>query len=164
MISEILYYIVGIIVVGSQWIIVLLLVLIVLLLAGGSLSGFAKIQRSILCWWFLRENKGHTILVATSRSGWYDFIKDNVIPVLPAGTKIVWFKKSIPRRKRHGYPINVIEHLFHGISKPFLIQVHGKPDLVELHHHFQLIKKHSAGRDSMTLEQVKGILNELGIT
>ena len=41
---------------------------------------------------FLRREAGAVYLVCTSKRNWYDFIQNNIIPVLPDNVKVVWAK------------------------------------------------------------------------
>jgi hypothetical protein len=38
---------------------------------------------------FYRREAGNIYLICTSRCGWYDFLKNNLIPILPKNVKVV---------------------------------------------------------------------------
>ncbi len=71
---------------------------------------------------FRRREAGHVFLICASRRGWYDFLKNNVIPVLPDNVRVVWVKLAQDAR----YP-DLLGHLsrsrIFGVSKPYIVAV-----------------------------------------
>ena len=71
---------------------------------------------------FLRREEGNFYLICTSRDNWHDFLRNNVIPILPASVRAVWH-----RRSRDGRYDGVFGHLahsgIHSVSKPYLVAI-----------------------------------------
>jgi len=71
---------------------------------------------------FRRREAGHFYLVCTSRRGWHDFLKNNVIPILPENFRVVWAASA-----REGLYPDVLRHFARSrnftVSKPYLVAV-----------------------------------------
>lgn len=71
---------------------------------------------------FRRREAGHVFLICTSKRNWHDFLRNNLIPVLPDNFRVVWQKS-----KRKGKYPDVIAHLARarilGVSKPYMVAV-----------------------------------------
>jgi hypothetical protein len=71
---------------------------------------------------FRRRESGYVYLICTNRRNWHDFLKNNVIPVLPDNFRVVW-RKSV-RGSKHP---DLFRHLacshISSISKPYLVLV-----------------------------------------
>lgn len=71
---------------------------------------------------FRRREAGHVFLICTSRRGWHDFLRNNIIPVLPENFRVVWTKSA-----RDGQFPNVLGHFarsrIFGVSKPYIVAV-----------------------------------------
>ena len=71
---------------------------------------------------FRRREAGTFYLVCTPRRGWRDFLVNNVIPVLPDDTRVVW-----RRRGRNAWRNPFFRHLARsgilGVPKPYLVAV-----------------------------------------
>ncbi|HSV43127.1 MAG TPA: hypothetical protein VLJ10_01105 [Candidatus Bathyarchaeia archaeon] len=75
---------------------------------------------------FRRRENGAFYLVCSRANGWYDFLKNNVIPVVPPTMKILWL--STERSTTHATAVPpLLEYLaqsrIFGTSKPFLAAV-----------------------------------------
>jgi hypothetical protein len=71
---------------------------------------------------FRRREAGHVYLICTSKRNWHDFLKNNVIPILPDNFRVVWQKS----RRGGQYP-DLVVHLARsrvfGVSKPYMVVV-----------------------------------------
>ena len=48
-----------------------------------------------VAFWYLRHRQaGAFFLVCTRRRGWYEFLNNNLIPVLPHAVRVVWHVKN----------------------------------------------------------------------
>ena len=71
---------------------------------------------------FRRRESGFLYLICTSRRNWHNFLKNNVIPVLPVNFRVVWHKSH----RGGGYPDilhNVHRSNISRVSKPYLVAV-----------------------------------------
>jgi hypothetical protein len=95
---------------------------------------------------FRDKNSGYIYLICTRRRGWYDFLNNNVIPVLPDNFKIAWHQRG---RDTTRIPIirdpifeNIARAKIFGIEKPYLVIVEKKSfQVLSLNKTFQEIKK-----------------------
>jgi hypothetical protein len=71
---------------------------------------------------FRRREAGHVFLICTSRRGWHDFLKNNVIPVLPDNVRVVWKKPAGKSEYRSFFRHLDCSHIFN-VSKPYLVLV-----------------------------------------
>ena len=75
---------------------------------------------------FRRRNNGTVYLICTSKRGWHDFVKNNLIPVLPDNFRVVWQKKGCVQGRDAKYaPLFThlaTSHIF-SMSKPYLVVV-----------------------------------------
>ena len=102
-----------------------------------------RIKELISCRIFRKREAGSVFLVCTSRHNWHEFIKNNVIPVLPENFRVVWVKPVLD-----GKYSKIITHLDFGISKPYMVVVTPK---ALLHHslniEFRELKKYQGISD-----------------
>ncbi|MCK5850246.1 MAG: hypothetical protein KAH23_04965 [Kiritimatiellae bacterium] len=71
---------------------------------------------------FRRREAGSYYLVCTSKRNWYDFLRNNVIPMLPDNVRVVWQKPT----RGEPYPelqAHLAQSKIWGISKPYLVAV-----------------------------------------
>lgn len=109
---------------------------------------------------FCKEKAGSSYLVCTRRSGWFEFIVNNVMPILPPNVSVVW-----PRRDR-GQAVGGVELLLHwtpeayGVSKPYLMAL--SPDGVKIESiHEDLVKlKGSRRKDRETQQKARKIVED----
>ena len=71
---------------------------------------------------FRWREAGHVYLICTSKRNWHDFLKNNVIPILPENFRVVWQKSG-----RGGQYPDLVAHLARsrvfGVSKPYMVVV-----------------------------------------
>ena len=75
---------------------------------------------------FRRREKGTVYLICTSKRGWHDFLKNNIIPVLPDNFQVIWHKQGCVRGrdgKRHPLFTHLAASHICGLSKPYLVFV-----------------------------------------
>jgi len=100
----------------------LILVMVPLLVLSIPVFLVSHIVGSISLRRFCRREAGHVYLICTSRRGWHDFLKNNVIPILPDNFRVVWCKSM---HAGEGMPL--LRHLSHShifnVSKPYLVAV-----------------------------------------
>jgi hypothetical protein len=77
--------------------------------------------------WRLRQfrahNAGRYFLVCTTRRGWYDFIRNNVEPVLPSSTTLCWVgRKSLDPNSFE--VLRAAWNFSRSNSRPYMIAVH----------------------------------------
>ena len=93
-----------------------------LLVLGVPALVFSKAKGAISLRAFRRREAGHVYLICTSRRNWHDFLKNNVIPVLPDNFRVVWHKSV-----RDGEHPAVLGHVDRsgilGVPKPYLVAV-----------------------------------------
>jgi hypothetical protein len=97
-------------------------ILVMIVVALGLVVLVVETKLAISFRLFRRREAGHVFLICTSRRNWYDFLRNNVIPILPDNFRVVW---SRPMRGA-AYP-----HLFYyffrsgirNVSKPYLVAV-----------------------------------------
>lgn len=91
---------------------------------------------------FRRREAGNFYLICTTRCGWYDFLKNNLIPILPENVKVVWHTRT---------RIGKIDPIFlwilnsgiYGVPKPYIISVQRKRiKAYSLNNDLQIVKKH----------------------
>jgi hypothetical protein len=107
---------------------------------------------------FLRQYDSRTIFVATRRGGWYDFLRNNVLPLLSADVEVVWFedKTSTPIQR-------VLYRLVRRASrvtpsKPYFVRIAaGKAAVIEAHEQLRPFQA-SAARDAGVQEQIARLL------
>ena len=85
-----------------------------------------RINELISCRNFRKREAGNVFLICTSKHNWHEFLKNNVIPVLPDNFRVVWLNPV-----RYGKYSKIITHLQFGISKPYMVVVTPK---ALLHH------------------------------
>jgi hypothetical protein len=71
---------------------------------------------------FRRRECGNVYLICTSNRNWHDFLKNNVIPVLPDNYRVVW-RKSVRGSKHPDLFRNLDRSHVFRISKPYLVLV-----------------------------------------
>ena len=116
---------------------------------------------------FRRREAGHVFLICTSKRNWHDFLRNNVIPVLPDNLRVVWVESV-----RNGEYPDLIDHLARsrvfGISKPYLVAVTPKALLHRsLNSTLQQLKKHpkrSEDTQQACLEIINQELREIRTT
>lgn len=78
---------------------------------------------------FRRRENGTVYLICTSKRGWHDFLKNNLIPVLPDHIRVIWHKQGCVReRDAKHLPLFTnlaASHIF-SMSKPYLVVVTSK--------------------------------------
>jgi hypothetical protein len=113
---------------------------------------------------FFRQYSGKRVLVCSRRGVWYDFIRNNVVPVLEPDVEVVWTEEI-----RYGQDhLPVLLRLLarthrHTLSKPYLVHVEGRAlTVVNLHDHLQPLTS-SAARSADARQRVRAVLTPYGI-
>ena len=100
----------------------LLLVAVVVFVVASPLIVVLGLKGRLSLRRFRRREAGTFYLVCTSRRGWHDFLRNNVVPVLPEDTGVVW-----RRRGRKAWRNPFFGHLarsgIQGARKPYLVAV-----------------------------------------
>jgi hypothetical protein len=71
---------------------------------------------------FRRRESGCVYLICTSKRSWHDFLRNNVIPILPNNIRVVWHK-SEPGYKQTDIFACLSRAGLADISKPFMVLV-----------------------------------------
>jgi hypothetical protein len=102
---------------------------------------------------FERRYRGRWLLVAGSRHGWYDFIRNNVAPVLPEDTEVVLSSGASVSMLR-----NVARLRLKG-AKPLLVHITERGEAKHASLHEQLLPlKQRAARDPEVQRQVAAVI------
>jgi hypothetical protein len=92
---------------------------------------------------FRKREAGNFYLVCTRRHGWFEFIRNNVMPILPPRVNITWYRRD---RNRTADDISLLLSRspgVYGVSKPFLVAVSEDDVKVKsLHEDFIELKGH----------------------
>jgi hypothetical protein len=91
---------------------------------------------------FCRREAGNFYLICTSRRGWYDFLKNNLIPILPKNVKVVWHTRT-SAGKNDPIFLRILSSGIYGVPKPYIISVQRKCiKAYSLNNDLQIVKKH----------------------
>jgi len=102
---------------------------------------------------FKRRLRGKWLLVAGTRHGWYDFIRNNVAPVLPADTALV----QGPRIDAS--VVIALYRLQARGSRPLLVHVTPSGEIKHVSLHEQLLPlRHRAARDPEVQREVAAVI------
>lgn len=94
--------------------------LIILLVIPFILVSETKVAMSVRA--FRGREQGHVYLICTSKHGWHDFLKNNVIPVVPGGVRVVWQKTG--HNDEHPTIFTYLAHSrIVGVSKPYCVRI-----------------------------------------
>ena len=104
---------------------------------------------------------GTVFLVAGRNRGWYDFIRNNVIPALPPDVRVLWYRAGGPRTgaRRHRL-IQLL--LYRGPigTKPLLVRVRKSGfTVLPVHRDLLPLKQQSTARDSALTDKARAILD-----
>ncbi len=145
---------------GLFWLIVipvglgLLLVLMPFILIG---VFFGEIRAKVLLRRFRKRQAGSFYLLCSRRRGWFEFVQNNVAPVLPPNVHLIW------HRTDYGPEPDDVGRLLarsgvYGVSKPALIAV--KKDRVQVRSlHADLVSlKATPARDEGIARQCREII------
>ena len=96
------------------------LILIMLILMPAVLVAGIKGNISLLL--FRWRAAGRVYFICTARRNWHDFLKNNVIPVLPDHYRVVWWK-SAHRGKYRQLLGHLDQSRIFNVSKPYIVAV-----------------------------------------
>jgi hypothetical protein len=130
------------------------LVLFVLLLAS-----LLSVRRRSIIRKFCRAYEGKSLLVVGTRSGWHDFIQNNVMPALPDTSAVLWVPRR-HRKERMPFPANAVQYMFPRLPRPFYLTVANGHATVMLLHDALMPYKSQIGRDGKVIEEVKRLLRD----
>jgi hypothetical protein len=97
-----------------------LFALVALLALAKWASGEVAVRR------FARANEGRTFLLLTRRHGWYDFVTNNVEPVLPEGWEIVWYARPRFQKGLVPHPLQDLLRWRWRPERPAAVRVRGR--------------------------------------
>lgn len=146
------------------WAAILILVLPLIVLLGIPLVLFCETKAAISMRVFHRREQGHVYLICTSKRGWHDFLKNNVIPVVPGNVRVVWQEAG----RNDEYP-RIFAYLARsrvfGVSKPYLVRITARnPVCKSLNPAFRQFKarpRKSPETRQACVEIIEQTLNEL---
>ena len=99
-----------------------------------------RIYDSITLRVFRLKHAGYFFLICTSRHDWYDFLSNNVIPILPDNVRVAWYHTK-NQDKRPELFQRLSQSKIYGLSKPYLVAVTKKAiHAKSLHTEFQVFK------------------------
>ncbi len=105
-------------------------------------------------------HRGRVFLVATRRRGWFEFVTNNVIPVLPPGIEVVWQEHANPQHKVKTPRIDRLVRVA-GVSKPYLVVVKlWRNRLIPLHRELEPLQRQARGRDPEVQAAVAAIVDQ----
>lgn len=100
---------------------------------------------------FRRKHAGHFFLVCTSKHGWYDFLLNNVIPILPDNIRVAWYNTKGPDRNVDLFH-RLTQSKIYGLPKPYLVVVTEKRiQAKSLHGELQKLKTTSRKAEHVQL-------------
>jgi hypothetical protein len=106
---------------------------------------------------FYRMYRGQHIFVGTRRHGWYDFLRNNVLPVLPPGVHVAWVERDTRDASLEDWSV-VLRRVGAVGEKPFLLRVTTRAvAVVPLHDQLAALRANAA-RDEQIQEKVGQIL------
>jgi|GEM_PF-3239496 len=124
-------------------------VLLLVVLAGT----IGYILRRVSLFRFKRRYRGRWLFVAGSRHGWYDFVRNNVVPVLPADTEVVLSRWAAPTM------LTTLRWLRVDGSKPLLVHITQRREVKHTSLHEQLLPlRQHAARDPDVQREVASII------
>jgi hypothetical protein len=119
-----------------------------------------KIKAAIRLRMFRRREAGYVYLICTSKRNWHDFLKNNVIPILPDNFRVVW-QKPLRSSKQPDLFAHLARSSVRSISKPCLVVVTPRALLHRsLNVPLQPLKAHSKRSADIRLQCAR-IINEL---
>jgi len=114
---------------------------------------------------FARRRNGCVYLVCTSRRGWYDFLRNNVTPILPEHVTCLW--PGLAATEAEGEAHNVLQaRLKVKTPKPYFVKVVRRGDFptLSLNGRLQDLKPRAAVSDevrSLCRSRIEAALLEL---
>jgi hypothetical protein len=75
---------------------------------------------------FLRSESGRLFLVCTSKGSWFDFLQNDLIPLLSNGTEVIWHSGARDYDGGSHKLLAALRHYDYAISKPFIAKVEAK--------------------------------------
>lgn len=100
----------------------LFVVAVVLLAVASPVIALLEAKARISLRRFRRREAGTFYLVCASRRGWHDFLRNNLIPVLPDDTQAVWCGRARGGRRRAFFS-HLARSGILGVPKPYLVAV-----------------------------------------
>ena len=139
-------------------ILVLILACLLALPVFPFLLGFRLYRKRRFC----RLNAGRWFLVVSRRRGWYDFILNNVLPVLPPQASCVWVEQPHREPRRDQNVLLILGRHRRGVRKPFMVVVESRR-LKVVHLHDQLRPfKQTRAQDETVREAISALLTAAG--
>jgi hypothetical protein len=108
--------------------------------------------------WLHSRNRGRVFLVVTRRHGWFEFVMNNVVPVLPPNVDVVW--QESPARTRENQTKLHRLALARTNAKPYFTVVNlWRNEVIQLHSELEPLKRASRKRSRAVQARVSSILH-----
>lgn len=135
--------------------------ILVLLSIALPIIAYCSVRDAVSLRLFQRREDGNFYLVCTPRRGWHDYVRNNVVPILPPNVCVVWYRPS-----RGLVPPPIISHVEHskilGLSKPYLVRVgRSKIRAESLNLDLQEMKRHPATDNRVRIQSASVIQKKM---
>lgn len=117
----------------------------------------AALRDKFATWWFRVRHSGMTYIVCSRRDGWHDFVVNNLVPIVPERTKVVWFEPASRNAAAREFPSSCRRNLAQAGRPALLTIVKGSVRIVSLQDKLLQWKPHVA-RDAQVQSQVRAIV------
>ena len=137
---------------GFGWAVLILIFGIILIVCSPILIPMwiiSELRTAIRFRRFRRREAGNFYLVCTSKRNWRDFLRNNVIPILPDNVRVVWHKSMRGNQNPDLQGFLNRSKIF-AVSKPYLIAVTKQALRVKsLNADLQALKPHAKVSDEI---------------
>ena len=109
---------------------------------------------------FCKKAAGNYFLICSKRHNWYDYIQNNIIPVLPSIINVVWYKRNASLAANNTYLSILDIPGVYGGTKPLLLTV--LPDHINvksLNEDFKILR-YKICKDEKIMEKARIIIEE----
>lgn len=107
---------------------------------------------------FRTKEAGKFYLICSRRAGWYEFIQNNVIPILPPTVKITWYRRDREQIEDDIHLLLSRSSEAYGVPKPFLVAIWVDNVKVESLHEALIELKEHRHKDETTRERTRDIV------
>lgn len=108
-------------------------------------------------WWFRVRHSGTTFVICSRRDGWHEFLVNNLVPIVPERTTVMWFESASRNVAARSFPRSCQRALAKAGRPTLLTVVHGGIRVVPLHDELTPWKGYVA-RDAQVQARVCEIL------
>lgn len=116
------------------------------------------IRDKVVDWWFRFRNSQKIYIVCSRRHDWYDFLVNNVVPVLPPSMSLVWFEPASGKVRGRAFPASIRKALRDRDRPALVVVTRGAFRLVPLHQELSKWKPF-ARRSAAVQSHVRRILD-----